>query len=91
MKLTKEEKIFIGRMGTGGESFKGKTWFMGQEELQVVASLARKGIVALVDDYEGHEVVVVREHYSWLEKKYPQFFQMWLVWYQNKKMKSEES
>ena len=78
-RLTQEEKIYLGQMGgIGGESFLGRIWFLGQEELQTVARLSRKGVVELEPDEEGYYVVVRNEYRAWVEKKYPQFFKLHL-------------
>lgn len=56
MRLTLEEKEYLGGMCSLVGNWEGYRWFM-EEDLQIVARLNRRGIVVLDPDYEGFNVM----------------------------------
>lgn len=68
MRLTPEEKKYLANFVWSDGQIKHASFFMGEEELQEVASLHRRGFVTLEPDYEGHNVCLTDAGRKWLEK-----------------------
>lgn len=83
MRLTTAEKVYLGHFVQAHRDMQ-VTWqsfFMGEEELQAVASLHRRGLVTMEPDYEGHYVNLSEEAHAWLVKHAKECHDLWLLEY----------